>query len=406
MDEYKIDLSKKAEEVTPQVEETQAEAPAQEEPKKEVPTNDDGDFVINLNPEKDAVQQVQGEAEESVLRDESVVEEDEQTLELIEEEKTEEVTTEAEPEVKVVNEEAPLEEVTEEPTTKTVIDDPSPEGLDKFVAFMNDTGLEGTAAMQAYVNLNKNPEEMDARTLLTEYYKSTKPFLNDDQIQKQLNKKYAYEEGSISPEEAEERNIALQEDLYNAKQHFVNYKDKYYADLKLRQQTSLPADAQEAVTFYGEYKQKQESQAQATETIKKQIDQVFNEDFKGFDFKVGEAKYRYKVNDVAKQKETNKDFLKVFGRFFGDDGSLTDAYGYNKALTAAQDVDKLAKHFYDQGRADAVKESAIKAKNIDMDARQDKSAVVTPSGQTVKVVSGNSKSTFKPKMTIKGWNDN
>ena len=372
-----------------------------EEPKVETPKNDSGDYVINLNTQDDAVQQVQGETEEGVLRDgrlgpgvEQEVPEENQTLELIQEEEASEVVTEEE----VLQ---ALEPVKEE--QQIVVNDPLPEGINKFVEFMNDTGLEGTEAMQAYVNLNKNPDEMIAGDLLHEYYKATKPFLNNEQITKQLQKKYTIAEGT-EPDRAEEINMAFQEELYKAKQHFTGNKEKYLADLKLRQQKSLPLEAQEAVEFYSEYKSNQDKLTQTSSVIQKQIDQVYSEDFKGFDFKVGEAKYRYKVNDPVKQKENHKDWNKVFSGFFNEDGSLADAVGYNKALFAAVNADKLAAHFYEQGKADAVKNSAIKSKNIDMEARQDNSAVVTPDGQTVRVVSGESKSSLKPKMTIKGWN--
>ena len=372
-----------------------------EEPKVETPKNDSGDYVINLNTQDDAVQQVQGETEEGVLRDgrlgpgvEQEVPEENQTLELIQEEEASEVVTEEE----VLQ---ALEPVKEE--QQIVVNDPLPEGINKFVEFMNDTGLEGTEAMQAYVNLNKNPDEMIAGDLLHEYYKATKPFLNNEQITKQLQKKYTIGEDT-DPDRAEEINMAFQEELYKAKQHFTGNKEKYLADLKLRQQKSLPLEAQEAVEFYSEYKSNQDKLTQTSSVIQKQIDQVYSEDFKGFDFKVGEAKYRYKVNDPVKQKENHKDWNKVFSGFFNEDGSLADAVGYNKALFAAVNADKLAAHFYEQGKADAVKNSAIKSKNIDMEARQDNSAVVTPDGQTVRVVSGESKSSLKPKMTIKGWN--
>ena len=372
-----------------------------EEPKVETPKNDSGDYVINLNTQDDAVQQVQGETEEGVLRDgrlgpgvEQEVPEENQTLELIQEEEASEVVTEEE----VLQ---ALEPVKEE--QQIVVNDPLPEGINKFVEFMNDTGLEGTEAMQAYVNLNKNPDEMIAGDLLHEYYKATKPFLNNEQITKQLQKKYTIGEDT-DPDRAEEINMAFQEELYKAKQHFTGNKEKYLADLKLRQQKSLPLEAQEAVEFYSEYKSNQDKLTQTSSVIQKQIDQVYSEDFKGFDFKVGEAKYRYKVNDPVKQKENHKDWNKVFSGFFNEDGSLADAVGYNKALFAAVNADKLAAHFYEQGKADAVKNAAIKSKNIDMEARSDNSAVVTPSGQTVRVVNGESKSSLKPKMTIPGWN--
>ena len=392
---------------------TVAEVPGNqvEEPAHVTPKNEAGDYVVNLNPnpQNNAVQEqqteevpVQPEAESSEeVREPQLQEEPTEILERIEEEPTEVSATHvSESEVMEA-----LEQVTPEEETGAIINDPTPEGINKFVEFMNDTGLEGTEAMEAYVNLNKDPEKMDARELLTDYYKANKPFLNDDQIQKQLNKKFSYDPDNTDVDKIEEINIAFQEELYKAQQFQADRKEKYYTDLKLRQQHSLPPDAQEAVEFYSDYKQSQEKQTQTFTTIKKQIDQVFNEDFKGFDFKVGDAKYRFKVNDPVKQKESHKDFAKVFGNYIHEDGTLKDAVGYNKALFAAQNADKLAQHFYEQGRADAVRESARKSKNIDMGVREDNSAVVTPSGQKVRVVTGDSKSKFKPKMTIKGWNN-
>ena len=393
----KLDLSQ-AQTEKPELEVT-SEAQV-EEAKVETPRNEAGDYVINLN--QDAVQveeTTEVPVQEQASSSEEVVEEvQEPVLELVQEEKAEE-----QEEVVQVKEEPVLEQVKPEEEKQIVINDTMPEGVDKFIQFMNDTGLEGNEAFRAYADLNKNVDEMDARTLMTEYYKATKPFLNDAQIQNQLNKKYTYDPEKAEADEIEEKSIALQEELYKAKQFMTERKDKYYTDLKLRQQRSLSPEAQEAVEFYSEYKQKQEQTLNTNATIKAQIDQVFTEDFKGFDFKVGESKYRFKVNDVSKQKEVHKDFMQVFDNFIADDGTLKDAIGYNKALFAAQNADKLAQHFYEQGRADAVREAAKKSKNIDMGVREDNSAVVTPSGQTVRVVSGDSKQSIKGKM--KGWSN-
>ena len=383
----------------------QVEEQAAEPKKVETPRNEAGDYVINLNQPENAVQVEETESvpvQPEASNSEEVVEEVREqgpVLELVEEEKPQEEVIEAKVEEPV------LEEIKPEQENQVVIDDPMPEGINKFIEFMNDTGLEGQAAFQAYADLNKNVDEMDARTLMTEYYKATKPFLNDDQIQKQLNKKYTYDPENTDADVIEEKNIALQEELYKAKQFMGDRKEKYLADLKLRQQKSLPPEAQEAVEFYSNYKSNQEKLTQQSTTIQKQIDQVYNEEFKGFDFKVGDSKYRFRVNDPGAQKENHKDWNKVFGDFFQEDGSLGDAVGYNKALFAAKNADKLAQHFYEQGRADAIKESARKSKNIDMGERQDNSAVTTPSGQTVRVVSGNSKQTFKSPMKIPGWNN-
>lgn len=432
----KLDLSQFQDDGTPKQEAPQEETPQAEAPPVEeqatipgnkveekipaTPKNDAGDYVINLNQPADAVQEQQTEevpVQEQASTSEEVGEEvreqsaedAEPTIELITEEETPQVEEQTEEPVVVnqeeVQEETKLEEVKPEEDTGQVIADPLPEGVQKFVDFMNDTGLEGSEAMQAYINLNKNFDEMSAGELLTDYYKATKPFLNDAQIQSQLQKKFGGQKGDMEPEAFEEMNIAFQEELYKAKQHFGQTREKYYTDLKLRQQHSLPAEAQEAVQFYNEYKNDQEDLKRKSTVIQKQIDQVFNDEFKGFDFKVGESKYRIKLPDPAKQRETHKNWNSVMGGFFADDGSLKDAVGYNKALYAAQNADKLAQHFYEQGRADAISESARKSKNIDMSAREDNSAVVTPSGQTVKVVGGDSKQQFKAKMRIPGWNN-
>ena len=50
--------------------------------------------------------------------------------------------------------------------------------------------------------------------------------------------------------------------------------------------------------------------------------------------------------------------------------ALTDAKGYHKSLYTAMNADAVAKHFYEQGKADAMKNSVAKAKNVNMDPRQ------------------------------------
>ena len=395
--------------VTEQVEEAVVEPvkeePVAEETPKETPKNDAGDYVLNFDlpkPEEDAVQQVQGETEEGVLRDERVEDANEENPK-----------EEESPVIEIVDEKTDEEEVKEEaPNVDAILKEEEakasnlPEGMDKLVEFMNDTGLQGPDALQAYLKLNQDVDQLDPSSAVFEYYKNTKPYLTDAQITKQLQNKFGYDQESADPDEIENKNIAFQEELYKAKQHLSEQKDKYYADLKLRQQSQLPEDAQEAVKFYSEYQQQVESNEKLNKAIIAQTQQVFSDDFKGFDFKVGESKFRYKVNDVAKQKEQHMDVTNIFNKFYdAESGALSDAVGYHKALFAAQNSDKLAQHFYEQGRADAIKESAKKSKNIDMGARADNSAITTPSGKTVRVVSGDSGPSIKNKMKIPGWNN-
>jgi len=117
---------------------------------------------------------------------------------------------------------------------------------------------------------------------------------------------------------------------------------------------------------------------------------VFNDEFKGFDFKVGENKYRFKIEDSKKVKDFQSNISNFVNQFLDDKGTVADAKGYHKALFTAQNADKIANHFYEQGRADAIREAAKKSKNINMEPRQDASSIVTSSGEKIRVVSGDS----------------
>ena len=76
--------------------------------------------------------------------------------------------------------------------------------------------------------------------------------------------------------------------------------------------------------------------------------------------------------------------------------ALEDAKGYHKSLYTAMNADAVAKHFYEQGKADAMKESIAKAKNVDMNPRQSHGTIET-GGMKVKVLGENS-SDFKFKI--------
>jgi hypothetical protein len=394
---------------------------------KEYGLQDDGVYRVNLDkpptPKEDAVQE-QSTNEVSV-RDGSETSEEiqkenkEESEEPTGENKQEENNKSNEEEQGQKVEDSPLELVTDEKNTtdKARVDSSTekpeptqeqekilpeaktqelPENIDKLVKFMEETG----GSLEDYVSLNRDVTKMDNTTLLREYYKSTKPHLDADDVDFLFNKNFAYDEEADDPSDIKAKQLAYKEELYNAQQYFNKAKDKYYADLKLRKQQDIDPQYIKAMEYYNNSKQQSEEYNNLQKQFIEKTNKVFNDNFKGFDFKVGENKYRFKVDNTEKVKQYQSDISNFINEFLGDDGAVNDAAGYHKALFAAKNADKIANHFYEQGRADAIKDAAKDAKNINMDPRADNSIIKTKQGDKIRVVSGNS----SDKLRIK-WNN-
>jgi len=297
-------------------------------------------------------------------------------LELIKEEEEEEIQ-------KKEIEEKPIPLTKEEIIQDTSID--LPEGIDKLVKFMEDTG--GT--LEDYTKLNRDLTKIDNIGLVREYYEFTKPHLDKEDIDFLMDKNFAYDKEMDESSDIKAKQLAFKEELYSAKNALTKIKEQYYTDLKLRKQNDIAPEHKKAIEYYSEQKQFEEKGNKFQKDFKNKTEQVFSDNFKGFDFNVGENKYRFKVENPKKTKEFQSDINNFLNQFEGD-GSAKDVDKYHKALFAAQNADKIANHFYEQGRADAIKDSARKAKNINMDPRSDASSVITKSGDQIRVISGES----------------
>ena len=296
-----------------------------------------------------------------------------------------------------------LEEVTEEEEA-TVEPDASvdvvkervmPEAVDKLVKFMEDTG--GT--LEDYVRLNQDYNEMDNLTALEEYYKQTKPHLDAEERKFLMDESFSFDEEVDDEKDIRKKKIALKEQVAEAKAYLDGQKSKYYEELKAG--SRLTPEAQKAIEFFNRYNKESESNQkkfkQAKDVFNKKTDDLFSQDFKGFDFNVGEKKFRFKVKDANSVKESQSDINNFVKRFLNEDGTMEDAGGYHKGLYTAMNADAVAKHFYEQGKADALKESVENSKNINMGARQTQKEIEV-GGTKYKVLSGDSKSGLKFKI--------
>lgn len=309
-------------------------------------------------------------------------------------------------EVRVENTEEPveekeiniLEEVLDETQEKTIekpeeikneepqkIQQEFPEDIQKLINFMQDTG----GSLEDYVNLNRDYSKMNNTSLVYEYLKNTKPHLDNEDINFLMQKEFAYDEEIAEPSEIKAKQLAFKERLYEAQKFFNNSKDKYYAELKLRKQNDIPDDYKEAYAFYNEAKEYEEKATKAKEVFDTKSEKFFKDEFKGFDFKVGEKKYRFKIENTEKVKNSQSSIENFIKPFLNKEGYMERVGDYHKALFAANNADKIANHFYEQGRADAIKEAALKSKNIDMSPRTDNS-VIPQTDNKVRVVQSDS----------------
>ena len=374
---------------------------------------EDGTIKIDLSKLKKFQEQNESTEEQSTdevpVRDESNV--SEEVPEENKEEQVKELAQQSETQEEVILEEVTQEEIadTKNVEAQTIVEQPVeekqiepqvvvPENLQDLVKFMEETG----GSLEDYTRLNADYSNIDNDTLIIEYYKNTKPHLNMEEINFLIEDNFQFDEDIDEPRDIKKKKLAFKEEIARAKKHLTGLKDQYYKEVKLG--SKLTREQQEAVSFYNKYSQEQETlgkaQKASAEHFKNATDNVFNQNFKGFDFNVGEKTYRFKVSDVQSTRQYQSDILNFVSEYVDENNMMNDAKGYHKALYAAKNIDKIVKHFYDQGKADAIKETTMKAKNIDMSPRS-ATPTVDASGFKVKVLSGDDSSRLKFKIRNK-----
>ena len=286
---------------------------------------------------------------------------------------------------------SPIKEVTEEEVKKEVkeevktVEQPAvdlPENVEKLVNFMRDTG--GT--VEDYVRLNADYSNVDETVLLKEYYKKNKPHLDNEDVNLILED-FTWDEDIHEEKEIRKKKLAFKEEVAKAKTYLDDLKSKYYDEIKLR--PGVTQEQQKAMDFFNRYNKQQEQAEQLHEAFKRKTKELFSDDFKGFDIKVGDKRYKYNVQNRDKIAENQSNINNLIGKFLDADGNVKDTAGYHKAMYAAENVDRIASHFYEQGKADAVKDVVNKSKNLsDVKAREGKTGDVFVGGFKVKSISG------------------
>ena len=288
---------------------------------------------------------------------------------------------------------SPIQEVTEaevkevEAEVKEAIRDekilgkPLPENIEKLVAFMEETG--GT--IEDYARLNADYSNVDDKTIIKEYYKKNKPYLDSEDLDLLLEE-FDYDEDIDEEKDVRKKKLAFKEEVAKAKNFLEETKSKYYDEIKLR--PGVTQEQQKAMDFFNRYNKQQEKAEQQHQLFKDNTKKLFSNDFKGFDINVGEKKYKYNIQNVDKVAENQSNINNLIKKFLDDEGNVVDTSGYHKAMYAAENVDKIAAHFYEQGKADAVKEVVNKSKNLSDTKARTTQGEVFLNGLKVKSISG------------------
>ena len=286
-------------------------------------------------------------------------------------------------------------EVSKEPVQQAEPAPKLPENIEKLVSFMEETG--GT--VEDYVRLNADYTNVDNNTLVREYYKQTRPHLDYDDVSLLLED-FTYDEELDDEKEIRKKKIAFKEEVGKAKNFLENLKGKYYDEIKLR--PGVTQEQQKAVDFFNRYNEEQNTVKQLHDDFVNRTNNFLTDDFKGFDFTVGDKKFRYGIKNPKQVADAQSDITNFIGTFLDKENKISDLSSYHKALYAARNADTLAQHFYEQGKADAVKDVMAKSKNISTEPRQTAQGEVFVNGLKVKAISGVDSSKLKvKKVTLK-----
>ena len=392
-------MSENQEEVLEVQEETQEQATNETEVVEEKPDTgasvaEDGTIKLDLGklnkPQEDAIQEQSADDSDVAVGEPEDKTDGEEVAEEVrdtEEAALEEVTEEEEPAATVEETKEIVKEAVAE-SNETGIK--LPENIQKVVDFMNETG----GSLDDYVKLNTDYSKLNEAQLIREFYETTKPHLDKEDIDI-LMEDFSYDEELDDPKDIRKAKIAFKEEAAKAKKHLEGLKSKYYENIKAG--SNLTQDQQKAIDFFNRYNKENEEVTKMAESQKKifltETENVFNENFKGFDYSVGDKKYRFKIKNTNDVKTTQSDINNFVKKFLNDKNEMSDAKGYHKSLFTAMNADAIANHFYEQGKADAVKESMSRTKNVDMDPRRGHEKVTTQNGWTIRAVPSDATST-------------
>ncbi len=261
-----------------------------------------------------------------------------------------------------------------------------PEDVSAFLEYRKKTGR----GFEDYVKLNRNFKDMDETQLLREYYQATEEDLDAEDIQYMMED-FAYDSEVDEENVIKKKKLAFKKEIGKARKFFEEQKEMYKEPLE-SSTASISKEQEEQLAAYDQYVKDaqtyEEEFKRKRDWFLKKTDEVFDTEFKGFDFKVGEDKVITYLpsKDVEGIKKVNSGANALAEVYLDSEtGLIKDASGYHRAISVARNPERFAKFFYEQGKADATEDVTKKIKNVNMTTRS-APQVVKKDGMTIRAL--------------------
>ena len=243
-----------------------------------------------------------------------------------------------------------------------------PEDVAAYFKYKKDTGR----GIKDYVELQKDFDDTNPDSLLRDYLRVTEDGLDEEDIETLMDD-YSFDEDLDDEGDIKKIKLKKKKAIAKAKDYFKEMQDKYKQPLESRgMQTSNVSD--EEMEGYKQYIADAKSHEEETTRKKEFYDsktlEVFTPEFKGFEFNIGEETITFSPGSL---EDLKKNALNPGGwatKYLDDSGLLKDSKGFHRSVAIAQNPEKFAKFFYEQGKANATEDVMRKTKNINMSERR------------------------------------
>ncbi|NBW35772.1 MAG: hypothetical protein EBR30_12285 [Cytophagia bacterium] len=247
-------------------------------------------------------------------------------------------------------------------------DEQLPEDVSAYLKYRKETGR----GFEDFLKLKEDFDTMDPDSILRSYLKTTQVGLDDEDIDVMMED-YSYNEDLDDDSTIKKAKLAKKKMIAEAKQYFNTQKEKYKMPLESRT-ADISQEEKEELQAYKQYisqaKTMEQEAERKREWFSKKTDEVFNNEFKGFEFKLNDQVLRFAPGDAVELKKAQLTPTNFINKYLDDNGMIKDAVGYHRALAVAMNPERFAKFFYEQGMSAATEDVNRKIKNINMSERQ------------------------------------